>query len=90
MERGTVAKISHKEWRRIAKKERRRRLRTREARARDCDAERLDQKLRESADYLKWVEARQAQEELEAKQEKEEHDIQERKWLEEEVIAIYS
>lgn len=74
-------KLSHKEWRCIAKKERRRRLRRKIAQERDAVEERLRAALESSAEYLNLVEE---QEKLEA-QEQEEHAKRERLWLEEEV-----
>ncbi|XP_012266971.2 U2 small nuclear ribonucleoprotein auxiliary factor 35 kDa subunit-related protein 1 [Athalia rosae] len=87
MERQLVGKLSHKEWRRIAKRERRRRLRVRAATTRDLDAERLAAKLEESDDYSKWIQKQRAEEEFKKAEEAKEHELQERKWLEEEVRA---
>ncbi|XP_076242974.1 uncharacterized protein LOC143184538 [Calliopsis andreniformis] len=87
MERCCTTKPNHKEWRRIAKKERRRRLRRKAAAEREADEEQLRAALEKSADYLKWVEEREAEEKEKERKEKEEHDERERLWLEEEVRA---
>lgn len=85
MDTVNLLKISHKQWRRKAKKERRRKIRQRDARARDADAERLNEKLKESREYLNWIETQRVEEELKAEEEAKEHELRERKWLEEEV-----
>ncbi|XP_046465658.1 U2 small nuclear ribonucleoprotein auxiliary factor 35 kDa subunit-related protein 2 [Neodiprion pinetum] len=87
MEPAIVERLSHKTWRRQAKKERRRRIRTSQARARDADAERLDAKLKETSEYLNWLEFQRAEEERRDKEEAREHEIREREWLEEELRA---
>lgn len=77
--------MRHKEWRRIAKKERRRRLRCKAAQERNTEEDRLRAALESSADYINW---RKEQEELERKKEiqkQEDHAERERLWLEEEV-----
>lgn len=85
MERCDSAKSSHKEWRRIAKRERRRRLRRKAAAERDADAERLRAALEKNADYLNWLEKCEVEEKEKEKTEKEEHEELEKLWLEEEV-----
>ncbi|KZC08380.1 U2 small nuclear ribonucleoprotein auxiliary factor 35 kDa subunit-related protein 1 [Dufourea novaeangliae] len=81
------AKRSHKEWRRIAKKERRKRLRRKAAAERDADAEQLRAALEKNADYLNWLEKCEIDEEEKERIEKEEHEQREQLWLEEEVKA---
>ncbi|XP_034947608.1 U2 small nuclear ribonucleoprotein auxiliary factor 35 kDa subunit-related protein 2 [Chelonus insularis] len=76
--------LSHKEWRRIAKKERRRRIRRKIAQERDADEDRLRATLEKSADYLNWVEE---QERLNEEKEKKEHEENERRWIEAELKA---
>ncbi|XP_043510584.1 U2 small nuclear ribonucleoprotein auxiliary factor 35 kDa subunit-related protein 1 isoform X1 [Frieseomelitta varia] len=87
MEGDRSTKKSHKEWRKIAKKERRRHLRRRAAAEREADEQRLRAALEKSADYLNWLEQREAEEREKEAREKEEHDERERLWLEEEVKA---
>ena len=82
-------KKRHKEWRKIAKKERRRHLRRRAAAEREADEQRLRAALEESAGYSNWLEQREAKESEKAAREKEEHDERERLWLEEEVSDKY-
>ncbi|KOC61506.1 U2 small nuclear ribonucleoprotein auxiliary factor 35 kDa subunit-related protein 1 [Habropoda laboriosa] len=78
---------SHKEWRRIAKRERRKRLRRRAAAEREADAERLRAALEKSADYLNWLEQCEVEDREKEIWEKEKHDQEEKLWLEEEVRA---
>lgn len=85
MEGDRSTKKSHKEWRKIAKKERRRHLRRRAAAEREADEQRLRAALEKSADYLNWLEQCEAEEREKEAREKEEHDERERLWLEEEV-----
>nr|XP_031840438.1 U2 small nuclear ribonucleoprotein auxiliary factor 35 kDa subunit-related protein 1 isoform X2 [Nomia melanderi] len=87
MERCDSTKRGHKEWRRIAKRERRRRLRRKAAAERDADAERLRAALEKNADYLNWLEKCEAEEKEKERIEKEEHEQREKLWLEEEVKA---
>lgn len=87
MEGLSSTKPSHKEWRRTAKKERRRRLRRKAAAHRDADKQRLRAALEKSADYLKWIEQRETEQTEKEQKEKEEHEQQETLWLEEEVRA---
>ncbi|XP_034187004.2 uncharacterized protein LOC117607430 isoform X1 [Osmia lignaria lignaria] len=87
MEGCCSTKKSHKEWRRVAKKERRRRLRRKAAVERQADEERLRAALEQNADYLNWLENCELEEKEKEAREKEEHDQREREWLEEEVRA---
>ncbi|KOX78446.1 U2 small nuclear ribonucleoprotein auxiliary factor 35 kDa subunit-related protein 1 [Melipona quadrifasciata] len=87
MEGNRSTKKSHKEWRKIAKKERRRHLRRRAAAEREADEQRLKAALEKSADYSNWLEQREAEEREKEAREKEEHDEREKLWLEEEVKA---
>ncbi|XP_063983837.1 centrosomin-like isoform X3 [Diachasmimorpha longicaudata] len=79
--------LSHKEWRRIAKKERRRKIRCKHARERENDDDRLRETLERSAEYLKWIEEQANLEKENERREQEEHDHQERLWIEREVKA---
>lgn len=85
--RSSIKCAGHKAWRRIAKKERRRRLRRKAAREREADEEQLRAALERSAEYLNW----RAEEERRVKEEEEreerEREERERLWLEEEVRA---
>lgn len=77
--------LSHKEWRRIAKRERRRRIRRKAAQDRDLDEERLRATLESTAEYTNWI-AEQLKEKRDREiVEKQEHDAREKLWLEEEV-----
>lgn len=87
MEGNRSTKKSHKEWRKIAKRERRRHLRRKAAAEREADEQRLRAALEKSADYLNWLEQHEAEEKEKEAREKEEHDERERLWLEEEVKA---
>jgi len=85
MEKLNSRKPSHKEWRRIAKKERRRRLRQKAAQERDAQEESLRAALENNLDYLNWQKEQDRLEiEKEAREEKERAE-RERLWLEEEV-----
>lgn len=75
----------HRGWRRIAKKERRRRLRRTAARERDADEERLRAALERTAEYSNWREEQERLKEEKEAREREEHAELERQWLEEEV-----
>lgn len=88
MEKSHSTKLfNHKEWRRIAKRERRRRLRRRDARERDVEEEQLRAALARDADYLNWnKEQEHLDKEKEAEDERQRAE-QERLWLEEEVRA---
>ncbi|XP_015112431.1 U2 small nuclear ribonucleoprotein auxiliary factor 35 kDa subunit-related protein 1 [Diachasma alloeum] len=87
METDKQKSLSHKEWRRIAKKERRRKIRRKHAREREADDDRLRETLERSAEYLKWIEEQANLEKEKERREREEHDEQERLWLEREVTA---
>ncbi|CAK9798249.1 U2 small nuclear ribonucleoprotein auxiliary factor 35 kDa subunit-related protein 1 [Anthophora quadrimaculata] len=87
MEGCCSTKKSHKEWRRIAKRERRKRLRRKAATEREADAKRLRAALEKSADYLNWLEQCEVEEREKEIREKERHEQQEKLWLEEEVRA---
>ncbi|KAI4499429.1 hypothetical protein M0802_005325 [Mischocyttarus mexicanus] len=78
---------SHKEWRRIAKRERRRRLRQKAAKEREADELRLRAALENTADYLNWCKENELREKEEEELIKREHDEREKLWLEEEVKA---
>ncbi|XP_078041400.1 uncharacterized protein LOC144472312 [Augochlora pura] len=82
-----ITKRSHKEWRRTAKKERRRRLRHKAAAERDADAERLRAALEKNPDYLNWLQKCEMEQTEREKIEQKERDERERLWLEEEVRA---
>ncbi|XP_011314276.1 U2 small nuclear ribonucleoprotein auxiliary factor 35 kDa subunit-related protein 1 [Fopius arisanus] len=79
--------LSHKEWRRMAKKERRRKIRRKHAREVEADDNRLREALERSAEYLKWIEEQATAEKEKQRREQEEHDHQERLWTEREVMA---
>lgn len=87
MEGSCSRKKSHKEWRRIAKKERRRRLRRKVAAQREVDEKQLRAALEKTAEYLKWLEQCEVEEKEKEAQEKEEKNQRERLWLEEEVSS---
>ncbi|XP_017887929.1 U2 small nuclear ribonucleoprotein auxiliary factor 35 kDa subunit-related protein 1 [Ceratina calcarata] len=84
---GNCTRKSHKEWRRIAKKERRRRLRREAASEREAEEENLRAALEKTADYLSWMERCEVEEKEKEEKEKAEHDEREKLWLEEEVRA---
>ncbi|XP_014469221.1 PREDICTED: U2 small nuclear ribonucleoprotein auxiliary factor 35 kDa subunit-related protein 2 isoform X2 [Dinoponera quadriceps] len=87
MEKRNETKMRHKEWRRIVKKERRRRLRRATAQQRDADEERLRAALNNTVEYLKWCDEQERfKKETEAR-ERREHEEREKQWLEEEVRA---
>lgn len=87
MEGSHLTKKSHKEWRKIAKREHRRRLRRKTAAEREANEEQLRAALVKSAEYLKWLEQCEIEEREKEAREKEEHDQREKQWLEEEVKA---
>lgn len=87
MEGNRLTKYSHKEWRNIAKRERRRRLRRKAAVQREAAEEQQRAALEKSAEYLKWLEQCEVENKEKEAREKEEHDQRERLWLEEEVKA---
>lgn len=78
----------HKEWRRVAKKERRRRIRRKAARERDADDDRLRATLERSAEYTNWLAEQEKLEKEREIREKLEHDENERLWLEAEVSKL--
>ncbi|EZA58931.1 hypothetical protein DMN91_011014 [Ooceraea biroi] len=87
MEKTRSTRLRHRQWRRIAKRERRRRLRRKAAQKRDTEEDQLRAALERDADYLNWrVEQEKLEEEREAR-EQEELAKQERLWLKEEVRA---
>lgn len=89
MEERRAKKPSHKEWRRIAKKERRRHLRRKAAQEREADEDRLRAALERSADYLNWCEEQKELEREREAREREERAEQERLWLKEEVNCTH-
>lgn len=88
MENDKNVKISHKEWRKVAKKLRRKRLRRKAAQLRDFDDEQLRAALERSAEYLNWVQEQNKLREENERREKEELEEQEKQWLENEVFII--
>lgn len=78
-------KPTHKEWRRIAKKERRRRIRRLTAQERDANEERLVAALESNMEYLKFCAEKENHEKEKEEQEQKEHAEREKLWLEEEV-----
>lgn len=85
MEEHRSRKLTHKEWRRIARKERRRRIRRLTAQERDANEERLRAALENNMEYLKFYAEKEKQQEEKKTQEEKEHAERERLWLEEEV-----
>lgn len=85
MEERHTTKPSHKEWRRIVKKERRRHIRQRVAQERDANEEKLRAALICNKDYLNWRAEQKKQEKEKEVREQEEQAEQNRLWLEEEV-----
>ncbi|XP_011866151.1 PREDICTED: U2 small nuclear ribonucleoprotein auxiliary factor 35 kDa subunit-related protein 2 [Vollenhovia emeryi] len=85
-ERGSI-KPTHREWRRIARKERRRRIRRLAAQERDANEGRLKAALENNMVYLKFCAEEQKQKEEREEQEQKEHAERERLWLEEEITA---
>ena len=76
---------SHKQWRSLVKKLRRKRLRQEAAKNRDEEEQNLQLRLEQDPCYLKWKEE-EAKQLLESeKREKEEHVKLEKNWLETEV-----
>jgi len=78
-------KLSHKEWRRIVKKERRRRKRRLKAQERDANEGRLRAALESNMEYMKFCAEKEKQTKEKEAREQEEHAERERLWLEEEV-----
>jgi hypothetical protein len=90
MEEVNSTRPSHKEWRRIARRERRRRLRRKAAQERDAQEESLRAALERDPDYLNWrTEQDRLEVEKEAQEEKERAEG-ERFWLEEEVGKCFT
>ncbi|XP_019884458.2 U2 small nuclear ribonucleoprotein auxiliary factor 35 kDa subunit-related protein 2 [Camponotus floridanus] len=87
MEERDKTKPRHKEWRRIAKKERRRRIRRKAAQERDGNEEKLMAALMSNMEYLNWRAEQERLEEEKEIREQEEHAEQNRLWLEEEARA---
>ncbi|XP_047359436.1 U2 small nuclear ribonucleoprotein auxiliary factor 35 kDa subunit-related protein 1 isoform X2 [Vespa velutina] len=87
MEVRSSVSCSHKAWRRIAKRERRRRLRCKAAKEREADEERLRAALERTAEYLNWCKEKEQREKEEEELEKREHEEREKLWLAEEVKA---
>jgi len=90
MEKIDSTKPSHKEWRRIAKRERRRRLRQKAAQERDAEEESLRAALERDPDYLNWSTMQRRLEMEKEAQEEEERAERERFWLEEEVGKCFA
>lgn len=80
-----VGTLKHKEWRKIAKRERRRKIRQKAAQLRDAEEEELKEKLQNSEDYKQWTERQEKEENERIVRDKEEHEKEERLWLEREV-----
>lgn len=89
MEERRSIKLTHKEWRRIAKKERRKRIRRLTAQERDANEERLRAALANNMAYLKFCAEEEKQKKEKEAQEQKEHAERERLWLEEEVNILY-
>lgn len=87
MEEQLKIKLNHKEWRRTAKKERRRRIRQKAAKERDASEEKLRAALMSNMEYLNWCAEQKKQEEEKEMREREEQAERNRLWLEEEVNA---
>lgn len=85
MESKSLKKPSHKEWRRLVKKKRRKVVRQKAARERDQEAERVQQILEKREDYVEWQKEIKKLEEEKEKLAREEHDKLEKAWLEAEV-----
>ena len=81
-------RLSHKEWRRQAKRERRRRLRRKAAQERDADAEHLKKKLQNTTEYLTWVKEQEDKEKHQQSIQEQEHVEREQKWLKDEASFI--
>lgn len=85
MKEHRTTRPSHKEWRRIAKKERRRRIRQKFAQERDANDEKLRAALMSNMEYLNYRAEQEKQEKEKEAREQEEHVERDRLWLEEEV-----
>lgn len=88
MQEDHSTRLSHKEWRRIAKKERRRRLRQNAARDRVANEERLVSALERDMVYIKWRAKQEEEEKEKERREQKEHAEREKLWLEEEVTNV--
>ncbi|RVE42737.1 hypothetical protein evm_012620 [Chilo suppressalis] len=73
---------THREWRKVAKRERRRRLRTEEARARDSSTKMT------SEEYQNWLKEQEELEAFEYEQIERINVLENKKWMEAEKIAI--
>ncbi|KAG5324756.1 U2AFL protein, partial [Acromyrmex heyeri] len=80
-------KLSHKEWRRIVKRERRKRKRQMMAQERDANEERLRAALENNMEYMQFCAEKEKQEKEKEAREQEKHAERERFWLEEEIKA---
>lgn len=78
-------KLNRKEWRRIVKKDRRRRKRQLLAQERDANEERLRAALENNMAYMKFCTDEEKEAKEEETREQEKHAERERLWLEEEV-----
>lgn len=78
-------KLSHREWRRIVRKERRKRKRQIIAQERDANEERLRAALENNMEYMQFCAEKEKQEKEKEAREQEKHEERERLWLEEEV-----
>ncbi|XP_071559837.1 uncharacterized protein [Temnothorax nylanderi] len=87
MEEGRSIKLTHKEWRRNAKKERRRRIRRSIAQEHDANEERLRAALENNMAYLNFCAEQEKQRQDKEAQEQKERAERERLWLEEEITA---
>lgn len=85
MEECRSVKLAHKEWRRIAKNERRRRIRRSIAQERDANEERLTAALESNMEYLKFCAEEEDQRKEEEAQEQKKRAEREKLWLEDEV-----
>ena len=84
MEEKSCKPKSHKEWRRVAKRERRRRIRQKAAQLRDADEKKLTARLEKSTEYLNWLVEKEKQDKERESIEKREHEEKLKLWLEEE------
>lgn len=85
MEEHRKTKPGHKEWRRVAKRERRRRIRQKAAQERDASEEKLRAALMSNMEYLNWRAEQEKEKREKEAREQEEHEERNRLWLEEEV-----
>ncbi|XP_026481061.1 U2 small nuclear ribonucleoprotein auxiliary factor 35 kDa subunit-related protein 2-like [Ctenocephalides felis] len=80
-------KLKHKEWRKIAKKFRRKRLRQAFAKARDEEQEKLQSLLEKDPKYIVWQTEQKALELFKKQEEERIRDEEHKKWLENELEA---